>query len=426
MVTVFNIVAIAAGVSASETSESRSGMGVLADSSYSGYSDRGAIGGPETIDAELEIANQKSESYFRIPIRVFKPWYDFKARINEKYGLRFGLNYTSVFVKASDGITEESETSAAGGVIDIPVSWLLVGRESGNTGTFSLKLENRHPYTTVAPMFLGFETGSILLPATKVNEFSFRFTELFWQQMLLGGRLHFVAGKLDPTNYYTFHGLIHPFMNYYSYAFSVSPTANWPNQGAGVIATGLDKSKRFYVMAGLNDAGGDPFEDGEWLYFGDNFFDGKFFSAVEVGYTPSFEERYFKKVSATYWHSDAYEGSEEGQGVAFASHWFLEERYIPFFLAGFSDGKGANTIAKNTVSAGMGFRFKSHDILGIGLNWTDPAGGLRDQYTAEVYYRFYLTEHLAITPDFQFIVDPALNPDKSTLSYFGIRGRITL
>jgi len=236
----------------------------------------------------------------------------------------------------------------------------------------------------------------------------------------------FVAGKVDPTNYYTFHGLIHPFMNYYSYAFSVSPTANWPNQGAGVIVSGLDKSKRFYLMAGLHDAGGDPFEDGEWLYFGDNFFDGKFFSAVEVGYTPSFEERYFKKVSATYWHSDAYEGSEEGQGVAFASHWFLEERYIPFFLAGFSDGKGANTIAKNTVSAGMGFRFKSHDILGIGLNWTDPAGGLRDQYTAEVYYRFYLTEHLAVTPDFQFIVDPALNPDKSTLSYFGIRGRITL
>ena len=56
----------------------------------------------------------------------------------------------------------------------------------------------------------------------------------------------------------------------------------------------------------------------------------------------------------------------------------------------------------------------------------DPAGGLHDQYTAELYYRFYLTEHLAITPDFQFIVDPALNPEKSTLTYFGIRGRITL
>ena len=423
---ILSLVAVATGAAIADSHAPRSAMGVLADSTLSGYSDRGGIGGPEAIDAELEFNNQKSESFFRIPVRLFQPWYDLKARSNEKYGIRYGLNYTSVFIKSSDGITERSETNAAGGIIDIPVSWLLVGRDSGNTGSLSMKLENRHPYSTVAPMLLGFETGSILLPATKVNEFSFRFTELHWQQILLGGQLHVVTGKVDPTNYYTFHGLIHPFMNYYSYAFSVTPSANWPNQGAGVIVSGLDKSRRFYVMAGLHDAGGDPFESGDWLYFGDNFFDGNFFTAVEVGYTPSFGERYFKKVSATYWHADAYEGSPAGQGVAFASHWFLQERYIPFLLAGFSDGKGANTIAKNTVSAGMGFRFKSHDVLGVGLNWTDPAGGFRDQYTAEVYYRFYLTEHLAITPDFQFIADPALNTSQSTLTYFGIRGRVTL
>jgi hypothetical protein len=38
-------------------------------------------------------------------------------------------------------------------------------------GTFALKFENRHIYGSgsVSPMFLGFETGSILLPATKAN-----------------------------------------------------------------------------------------------------------------------------------------------------------------------------------------------------------------------------------------------------------------
>ncbi|MCZ6915701.1 MAG: hypothetical protein O7I93_02890 [Gemmatimonadetes bacterium] len=53
------------------------GLGRLADSSRSGYKGPGGIGGAETIDAELEVANQVQESYFRLPVRVFKPWYYF-------------------------------------------------------------------------------------------------------------------------------------------------------------------------------------------------------------------------------------------------------------------------------------------------------------------------------------------------------------
>ena len=404
------------------------GLGILADSTYSGYEDSGGISGPEGIGAQLQIGNQVAEPYFRVPIRVFKSWYEAKAKVNEKLGLRYGINYTAVYLTASDGITDESETSSASGIFDIPVSWTLLGRESGDAGTLGLKFENRHVYgsNAVSPMFLGFQTGSILLPATKANEFTFRFTELWWQQALLQQRLHFVVGKVDPTNYYTFHGLVHPFMNFFGYGSSVSPSANWPNQGFGVIASALP-TKNLYITAGLHDAGGDPFKSGEVLYFGDNFFDGKFFKTVEVGYVPSFAERYFRKLSVTYWHSDAYEGSEEGQGVAFASHWFFKEKYIPFLLAGFSDGKGANVLAKQIVAGGIGFRFMSHDILGFTVNWTNPPdASLRDQYTAETYYRFYLTEHLEVTPDLQWVYHPSLNPNKTSLVYFGLRMRATL
>jgi porin len=404
------------------------GLGILADSSYSGYKDPGGIGGAETIGAELEVANQKQESYFRIPIRVFKPWYEAKAKVNEKLGLQYGINYTAVYLTASEGISEESETNSASGVVDFNLMWTLVGRGSQNTGTFAFKFENRHVYGSkaVSPMFLGFETGSLLLPATKANEFSFRFTEMYWQQALLQQRLHLIVGKVDPTNYYTFHGLIHPFMNFFGYGQSVSPSANWPNQGFAVMGA-VRPTEQLYVTAGLHDAGGDPFESGEVFYLGDNFFDGNFFKAVEVGYVPSFGERYFKKVSVTYWHSDAYEGSDKGQGVAFASHWFFQEKYIPFLLAGFSDGKGANTLAKSIVAGGVGFRFKSHDILGLSVNWAHPPDStLRDQYTAEAYYRFNLTEHLAVTPDLQWVINPSFNPEKDSLVYFGLRARATL
>jgi porin len=37
---------------------------------------------------------------------------------------------------------------------------------------------------------------------------------------------------------------------------------------------------------------------------------------------------------------------------------------------------------------------------------------LDDQYTAELFYRLQLTQNLAITPDVQLIIDPALKKQK--------------
>lgn len=50
---------------------------------------------------------------------------------------------------------------------------------------------------------------------------------------------------------------------------------------------------------------------------------------------------------------------------------------------------------------------------------------LHDQYTAELFYRLYLTKSLAITPDVQLIIDPALNPDEDVIGVFGLRVRLT-
>ena len=50
-------------------------------------------------------------------------------------------------------------------------------------------------------------------------------------------------------------------------------------------------------------------------------------------------------------------------------------------------------------------------------------GSLRDQFTSELFYRFQLTEFLAVTPDIQLVADPALHPDVDVLGFFGIRLR---
>jgi porin len=59
------------------------------------------------------------------------------------------------------------------------------------------------------------------------------------------------------------------------------------------------------------------------------------------------------------------------------------------------------------------------------MPWSRTAdSGLDDQYTAELFYRLQLTQNLAITPDVQLIIDPALNPDEDNIWVFGLRRRM--
>jgi porin len=69
--------------------------------------------------------------------------------------------------------------------------------------------------------------------------------------------------------------------------------------------------------------------------------------------------------------------------------------------------------------------------LGFGLNWGQPnadtfGDALPDQWTGELFYRLQVANELAITPDVQYIINPALNPDEKSAWVFGLRARMDL
>ena len=92
---------------------------------------------------------------------------------------------------------------------------------------------------------------------------------------------------------------------------------------------------------------------------------------------------------------------------------------MPFLRAGYAHDGGA--LWEKSVSTGLGYYVKGRsDLLGLGLNWNRPSDtavgpDLDDQYTMEAFYRLQLTRRLAVTPDVQLIVDPALNPDEDKI-----------
>ncbi len=67
--------------------------------------------------------------------------------------------------------------------------------------------------------------------------------------------------------------------------------------------------------------------------------------------------------------------------------------------------------------------------LGVAYNWGKPnestwGPGLDNQQTLEVFYRIQLWKEIAITPDVQYIRNPALNPSASSMWVWGLRARL--
>jgi porin len=375
-----------------------------------------------------------------MPIKVTKPWFDLKDSIYKKTGIQFGISYTSVYIRSSQVKNDSANEPGAGsGRLDINLGWNFIGRKSGkNKGTVYMRINDRHTYggiSKTAPMFHGIqESGYYGLPAVGFRDYSIRFVELNYQQALFNNRTHIIVGKVDPTNYFNFHGLIIPWQHFLGYGASVSGTVNWPDQGLGALLS-IRPHENIYVLGGITDVRGDRFDNEDWLVLGDYYQKDAFFKAIEVGYVPSFGERYFKKISLMYWETDSYKYETEtdtsviaqSTGWAFSAHWFFKERYVPFVRFATSDGNGENAFYKSDVQLGCGFRFKSHDMIGISLSAADPnIPDVNNQYTMELFYRFNLTPGLEITPDFQYIMNPTLNPNVSELVYFGIRGRINM
>ena len=95
-------------------------------------------------------------------------------------------------------------------------------------------------------------------------------------------------------------------------------------------------------------------------------------------------------------------------------------------------GKGGSQPSEITQRTGFAFQPNPElDLFGLGFNWGEPnetafQPGLRDPYSVEAFYRFQLAEHLAVMPDIQFLVHPALNTEVDSIWVFGVRARLEL
>jgi porin len=380
------------------------------------------FGGPGSVGAQLR-ANQEAASAPGgvLPSVLPKPWLD------RTLGLSLGADYNILLQHASEspGIND-----AVGGVARLYGKWKPFNSDAVNASSLVFKLENRHRIDTpIAPNELGPAVGYAGLTAVPFSDAGNVLTNLYWYQGYNENRFAFVAGIVDVTDYVDVYGLVSEWTDFSNLAFSTNPTIPSPNQGLGTAAL-IRMTSNYYVLGGVADANGDPTDPGNAI---NSFFNThELFKHLELGWIGSWENRVWDNFHITAWHADGREATQvdEGWGVAFSVSRRFDDRWTPFLRAGYSDGGGA--ILSRSVSAGLGYKLNDRsDYLGFGANWGRPPSDVtgeehKDQYTFEAYYRLHVVPQVAITPDVQFVVNPALTPSEDSLWVLGLRLRATL
>ena len=382
------------------------------------------FGGPDSVPKTIEKDEADKRPVFETGF--LDAYHEFKKRLTENTGFSYGVDYSAVYLGASDS---PGKDDSSGGMIRFYGSWDLAGRDSGNTGTFLWKVEHRHRYGTLAPSDFSFELGNVGLFEPPFSNQGLRLTNLYWRQRFLQGRVAVVAGFLDATDYVDVYALASPWLHFMNFAFSTgTATMSLPNDALiGIAAAGWVNDK-LYLMGGFGDTNSDPTDPLEGF---DTFFtDNEYFKHVEIGWATGEDRFFYDNVHLTLWQADERDAAQvaDDWGINFSfSHEY--QKWRPFVRAGWADEGIA--LMKKSASAGCGFSpGAGSNLLGFGVNWGEPSQSfgtnLDDQYAVEAFYRLQLSDETALTTDVQLLLDPALNPKDDSIWVLGIRARIAL
>ena len=337
-------------------------------------------------------------------------------------GVNLSLDYSAVGITA-DKVLPDSDDDASGGMVRFYGSWDAVNRGEANTGSLVWKVEHRHAYTDTSVKDFLFGAGALGLVTPPFSDEGTRLTNFYWKQRFNGGRGTVTAGFLDATDYYDVYALASPWTGFLNFAFSTGTTTTaLPGDATLGVAAASMIGDEWFVIGGITDMESDPTDPLEGF---NTFFDeNRYFKSLEIGWTPSQEQIYVDNVHLSYWHADesVAQGTTKGQGINVSASRLIGP-WMPFVRGGYSEDAG--TLTESSVSAGFAYNGLGMESgkLGMALNWADIEGSDDDQVTFEAFYFFKLGGAFEITPDIQVISNPALNPDESTLTIYGLRLR---
>ncbi|MEP6388345.1 MAG: carbohydrate porin [Halioglobus sp.] len=347
-----------------------------------------------------------------------------KRGLLEDYGLQLGMDLATLSQWASESI--DGTDNAWGAVARLYGRWAFHNRAADNTGFIGFKVENRSALGgEIPPKNLRREIGYLGYTDIVFSDDGNLITELSYQQRLGDNdQAAIVVGRFDPNNYMDVLGCCSPWTTFSNLSHLLNLSISLPDASWGVGAgSWLGESEQWYVSGSISDANGTLRSGLDWFTGG-----AEFFKQAEIGWSPSRERRLYTKTSFTVWHVDEREdaGLPSSHGVAFSANKTWKDTWMGFFKAGVSSGEAV--LYDEFALVGFGRVFHSNtDRIGLAMSYGKPPDSSLDaEKTMEVFYKFQLAKSLQLTTSYQHIMDPALNPDESSIDMLGVRLRFIL
>jgi porin len=374
---------------------------------------------------------ERQDYFFQVPgvDSLLQPWFELKADLDEDYGFKYGISFSTYYQKASN--TFGSKDEAASYDLDIIATWTPFGRGTGSETMFGFEFLKRNSIRTeLTPQTLFTQFGSLYSTAAPYGETDASIGEL-WIQKRFKNIFGFRLGQIFPITAYDFF----PFKNFRKDFVDFNHVTNasipLPSNGLGAYVMYRPHPK-FMLRLGAHDANADT-EKAGW----NTYEKGELFTIFEVGYDTGLIPREpgrapFGHVHVSMWHQNQREdaGISSGWGIAGSA---LQRfgRFTPWVRYGYANhADDGPTPVKHMANVGLvinGIFGQAYDRIGLGYTWSDPANHeLDDQSQIDAYYRVQVTPEIQFGPTFQLIFDPSRNPDEDTVYVWGIRARFAL
>jgi len=323
------------------------------------------------------------------------------------------------------------EHDSVGSKLTLNFAYALFNRGQPNAMSLEVAVEDRRPIgTDLAPLHAGLATGSIVPTAATYGDFSLGVTQAYIRQSLADNRFQYTIGKIFAPNFLNAYPMFDDNRQFLTQTFSTSPSIPSPLRGFGAVAVWYPTTGGLYIKPGMftthsSDTGStidDFFSTSEHFYMLEVGWSGLARTPTPVHARAAMDAN---NIHLTAWYKDAEQGGpQRAKGLAFNANYMVGSNLMWFVRAGWSEG----WLADRNGAVGIGWRPTEafSDLFGIAVGGVYPTSDqLRDQYSAEIFYRFHVTPNFAITPDLQLQQHPTLAPTRDQIWVFSLRGRLT-
>ena len=381
----------------------------------------------DPTDAETDLDSMVPQPGAVFGDVVPEKYFQWKRDLYTNHDLKLGFFYQSLYMSASETLPNSTDDNAWGQWWGFDLKWTPLNKGEDREGSLVLVAAERDSIGSHAvPAPWGIEDlGSLYAVNFEWTEWDFAVEELYWEQWIKKG-LMFRAGITAAP------GLINPFRfkdartSYTSTPFAFHESIPSPAQGPGLAAKWWPiEDSEFYISAVLNDANGNPSRgDTLGLDWG-SFTKGEYFYAVEFGNIWRKDNGEFNRLFLTTFYVDKNSSSDPAfpntAGGGFKLMGSMQQgNWVGFagYTYNTAEGGALATFGRQTVTAGAVYLrpFGMQGEVGTGPIWFEPppellpGTELRNQTGFEAYWKILLTPNLWITPGFQFLWNPSLNP----------------